>query len=320
MEFVSAACSRTGFPCLQPSVLLPHPCTRTWLLPGLTDYADLIWMYLGWWATIQCTQLSTYWNWRGSSLRWQWPQKKFLLWNLERKKVKYISHSNILRDHKHGFSSMPLIAVVINSAPTACCPLEVSSIHSKVHWLSCEVWHPRILYKCPGLLPLLYTKAGRAEWAWVRAGDASRAVSAAFHGQTYCSLPTKTADWKNCWLLPLASPPVNCEKSQKPQMEVLKCHHVHLLSMSTNSRELLRRHKDTLFNWQVTSVRFVDLSKIWSDHKWKRQSSDERMRSRVNLRGSESLWRANVNLKLAPPTPLLCFLSPSQTHRCMSLV
>lgn len=77
MEFVSAACSRTGFPCLQPSVLLPHPCTRTWLLPDLTDYADLIWMYLGWRATIQCTQLSTYWNWRGSSLRWQWPQKKF---------------------------------------------------------------------------------------------------------------------------------------------------------------------------------------------------------------------------------------------------
>lgn len=163
-------------------------------------------------------------------------------------KVKYISYSNILQDHKHGFSRGSLIAVVINSAPIACCPLEISPLCSKVCWLSCEVWHPHILYKCPGMLPLLCAKAGRAECAWVCAGDAPRAVSAAFHGETYCSLPTKTADWKNCWLLSHVSPPVNCEKSQKPQMEVLKHHHVHLLSTSTNSHELLTRHKDMLFN------------------------------------------------------------------------
>lgn len=131
---------------------------------------------------------------------------------------------------------------------------------------------------------------------------------------------------QDCWLeeLPAAAPCVttlNCGKSQKPQMEVLKCHHVPLPSMNINSHELLIRHTDTLFNWQVTSVRFMDLSKIWSNQKWKRQSSDERMKSRVNQRGSGSLWWANMNLKLAPPpTPLLCFLSPSQAHRCMSLV
>lgn len=190
--------------------------------------------------------------------------KKISFVKFGEEKVKYNSHSNILQNHKHGFSSISLIAVAINSAPTACCPLEVSPMYSKVHWLSCEVWHPHVLYKCPCLLPLLCTKAGRAECAWVLAGDAPRAVSIAFHGEIYCSLPTKTADWKNCWLLPHASPPVNCEKSQKPQMEVLKCHYVPFPSTSTNSHELLTRHKDTLFNWQVTSVRFMDLSKIWS--------------------------------------------------------
>ena len=149
---------------------------------------------------------------------------------MERKKVKYISLSNILQDHKHGFLSISLIAVVINSTLTACCPLEVSPMCSKMHRLSCEVWHPHILYKSPGLLPLLCTKASKAECAWVLAGDAPRAVSTAFHGEIYCSLPTKTADWKKCWLLPHVSPPVNCGKSQKPQMEVLKYHYVPLPS------------------------------------------------------------------------------------------
>lgn len=101
MELVSAACSRTGFPCLHPSVLLPHPCTQAWLFPGLTDYGDLIWTYLGWQATIQCTQLSTSWNWRGSSLRWQWQNKNFFceIWR-EKSKIhfplKYSTRSQAL--------------------------------------------------------------------------------------------------------------------------------------------------------------------------------------------------------------------------------
>lgn len=115
-------------------------------------------------------------------------------------KVKYISHSNVLQDHEHGFSRFSLIAIVINSAPTALCSLEVSPMCSKIHWLSCEMGHPHILPKCPCLWPLLHTKAGLCEPGSFLVMFLERS---ALHSITRSTAPfsTKTVSSKSCCLL-----------------------------------------------------------------------------------------------------------------------
>lgn len=140
-----------------------------------------------------------------------------------------------LQNNMHGFPSVLPVAIVIDSVSMTHCPLEVSPMCSKFYWLSCEIWHPYILPKCPCWLPFLCTKT----WLLIP-GPCLLLMLPDLHSMASSTIPfsTKTIYWKNCRrVVPERMCHHCCAVRSYRHPGGTEGHSVCLPSMSTNSHE-----------------------------------------------------------------------------------